>query len=236
MWLWWILSLSKHARLFCLGQKIPALLQGCQYVWQTLWYSPCITSWWGPGPHMRTPERSWCGIGELSIQIMRPVKQSCVLRIMDSMLASPDLSTTSIFVTLSCHLKSMIYFIDLLWKCWNCVMCFLYRVHISQSYRRLVSTTTLYTLILVVSLILLWFTTWEHRQLNIWLVLLIQVSNSLSRMSSEEIMLPRYLKWSTDSSWGLSIFMLEGVFTKPGAGWCITLDFLRLNMKSKRQM
>ena len=56
-------------------------------------------------------------------------------RIMASMLTGLDLSKTSMFVTMSCNLMPMINLRNLMWKHSCCLMCFLYRVHIPQSYR-----------------------------------------------------------------------------------------------------
>ena len=178
--------------------------------------------------------RNWHGIWKLSIQVTWSLKQSCPLRIMASMLVSPTLSKTSMFVTLSSHLVPMIDHRDVMWKCSSCLMCFVYKVHSPQPYSRLVNTTSLYTLILVVSLMFLWLISWEHGWPSDWLALLIWTSISLLGVPSEEITLPRYLKLLTDFSWVPSIFILGAVAVDPGAGWCITSVLLRLIMWPNR--
>ena len=72
----------------------------------------------------------------------------------------------------------------------SCFRCLLYRVHVSQPYRRLVRTTALYILSFVDCVMLCWFRKWPRA----WLASQIRALISLSRLPTLLITLPRYFK------------------------------------------
>ena len=112
-----------------------------------------------------------------------------------------------------------------MWKHSRCLMCFLFRVHNSQPYKRLLSTTVLCTLIFVASLI-----SCGSLQGDI-------VDHAIAWLCWFEALsptLPRYLKWLTVFSWVASIFILGGVAVDPEAGWCTTSVLLRLIVRPNR--
>ena len=98
-----------------------------------------------------------------------------------------------------------------IWKRSSCFGCLLYRVHVSQPYRRLVRTTNLYTLSFVDCLMLCWFSTRDFRRPSAWLALQTRALISLSRLPSLLITLPRYLKSSAVFSWVPSVEMVGSV-------------------------
>ena len=124
-------------------------------------------------PLTSSPKRICRGLREASILMIWPVQWSCAFKSNASMLTALALSSTCRFVTLSRHLISMILRSDLMWKPSICLISFPYSVHVSQPYRRLVSTTALKTLRLLDNVMFRLSITRDHRQPRDCLALLI---------------------------------------------------------------
>ena len=156
-----------------------------------------------------SPGRAFHTVGgrrELSILMVCPVHRSWAFTIMASILTRPVLSRISRLETLSCQLIPMIFRSDRIWKRSSCFNCLLYSVHDSQLYRGLVGSLTFPC-----------FNTRERRRSRDWLAVLILAKISLSRDQSGDMMLPRYLKWSTVFSSVPSMVMVGRGAVEPGA-------------------
>ena len=170
-----------------------------------------------------SPYSSFPGI-RLSVTLTTwPVQVNWAFGNMDSILVEPAPSSTSWFVTLPCQRMLMIMRSALVWNCSSCLMCRWNGVHVSHPQSNVETTTALYTLSFVNSLVPFCWRTFTFSLPSAWMALWILDEILLSCDPSAEIVLPRYLKLSTHISWTPFMVMF-------GWGWivcrgCLDYDF-----------
>ena len=160
-----------------------------------LWGLPCFHF-----PEVNSPIISCFGSLLSSMRMTCPTQGSRLFRIMASMLVDSAMLRTCMLETRSCHLTFRMVCRLRIRKHSSCFRCLLYRVYVSQPWRRLVRMTIRYTLSFMDCLMLCWFRTWVFRRPRAWLALQIWVLISLLRLPSLLITLPRYLKLSISSA------------------------------------
>ena len=105
--------------------------------------------------------------------------------------------------------------------------------HDSEPYRRVVSTTALYTLILVFFFRCLLFQTLLYSLPKAQLAFASLLSTSLSILASDVMVHPRYVNWWTALSSVSPIVMWGVQYSSRGAGWWSTSVFFRLTSSPK---